>query len=77
MLFPEGTGLWVLGSILSFLAAGESMLGPCLLPAEKTSLFGMEEQKEKNKEKKPLVKVLHKSMYVHYTVNIGAFVWVF
>lgn len=45
VLFPEGTGLWVLGSILSFLAAGESMLGPCLLPGdktEKTSLFGME-----------------------------------
>lgn len=32
VLFPEGPGLWLLGSIFSLLAAGESVPGFCLFP---------------------------------------------
>lgn len=44
VLFPEGAGLWLLGSIFSLLAAGESVLGPwvCLLPVGQGDVVGMD-----------------------------------
>lgn len=61
VLFPEGTGLWVLGSIFSLLAAGESVAGPwvCLLPVQEESEISMEwSNKKNNKFQRDLSRVL-------------------